>query len=86
LSKPLDPSRVNVSFIPADGSAVLPVLVSGEPEKVDEDRAKEILSAEDFGIRVELGVGAENATYWTCDFSYVGHVHTLQSTSTHATS
>jgi glutamate N-acetyltransferase/amino-acid N-acetyltransferase len=70
LSAPLDPSRVSVSFVPADGSNALPVLVRGEPEDVDEDRAKEILSEEDFEVRVELGLGEESARYWTCDFSY----------------
>ncbi|KAH9975761.1 arginine biosynthesis protein ArgJ [Lactifluus volemus] len=70
LSAPLDPSRVSVSFVPTDGSPVLPLLVNGEPESVDEVRAKEILSAEDLEIRIELGLGSESAKYWTCDFSY----------------
>ncbi|CAL1715342.1 unnamed protein product [Somion occarium] len=68
LSAPLDPTRVSVSFIPADGTAPLPLLVNGEPEKVDEVRAKEIVSAEDLEIRVDLGLGNESAKYWTCDF------------------
>ena len=71
MSVPLDPTRVNVSFIPTDGSPALPLLVNGEPEKVDEVRAKQILSTEDLAIRVELGLGKESAKYWTCDFSYV---------------
>ena len=71
LSAPLDPSRMSVSFVPTDGSPVLPLLVNGEPENVDEVRAKEILSAEDLEIRIELGLGSESAKYWTCDFSYV---------------
>ncbi|OCH96390.1 arginine biosynthesis ArgJ [Obba rivulosa] len=70
LSTPLDPTRVSVSFVPRDGSAPLPLLVNGEPEKVDEVRAKEIVSAEDLEIRVELGLGTQSAKYWTCDFSY----------------
>jgi glutamate N-acetyltransferase / amino-acid N-acetyltransferase len=74
LSAPLDPARVSVAFVPADGSAPLPVLVRGEPEDVDEARAAAILSQEDFGVRVELGLGKESATYWTCDFSYVSRV------------
>lgn len=60
-----------MSFVPTDGSPVLPLLVNGEPENVDEVRAKEILSAEDLEVRVELGLGPESAKYWTCDFSYV---------------
>jgi glutamate N-acetyltransferase/amino-acid N-acetyltransferase len=71
LSAPLDPTRVSVSFVPTDGSPVLPLLVNGEPENVDEVRASEILSAEDLEVRVELGLGPESAKYWTCDFSYV---------------
>ncbi|KAH9072299.1 arginine biosynthesis bifunctional protein ArgJ beta chain [Lactarius deliciosus] len=65
-----DANWVNVSFVPTDGSPILPLLVNGEPEKVDEVRAKEILSAEDLEVRVELGLGSESAKYWTCDFSY----------------
>ncbi|KAG6840834.1 hypothetical protein C0991_004057 [Blastosporella zonata] len=34
----IDPTAVSVTFIPADGSAPLPVLVNGEPEVVDEAR------------------------------------------------
>lgn len=70
LSTPLDPSLISVSFIPTDGSSSLPLLVNGEPIGVDEVRAKEILSAEDLEIRVDLGLGSETARYWTCDFSY----------------
>jgi glutamate N-acetyltransferase/amino-acid N-acetyltransferase len=62
---------VSVSFVPTDRSPVLPLLVNGEPEQVDEVRAKEILSAEDLEIRVDLGLGSESAKYWTCDFGYV---------------
>ena len=46
-------------------------MVRGEPEKVDEERATQIVSADDLEIRVELGLGKESAKYWTCDFSYV---------------
>ncbi|KAF5348063.1 hypothetical protein D9758_010025 [Tetrapyrgos nigripes] len=72
LSAPLHPDKVSVTFVPSDGTASLPVLVNGEPEKVDEVRAKEILSLEDFEVVVDLGGGdkAEVARYYTCDFSY----------------
>ena len=46
------------------------LLVNGEPENVDEGRASEILAEEDLEIRVELGLGDESATYWTCDLSH----------------
>jgi glutamate N-acetyltransferase/amino-acid N-acetyltransferase len=44
---------------------------------VDEDRAKEILQKEDLEIRVELGMGNEEASYWTCDFSHVSFLPEL---------
>ena len=71
LSRPVDPTKVCVSFVPSDGTAPLPLLVFGEPEKVDEERATQIVSQEDLEIKVELGIGSESAQYWTCDFSYV---------------
>ena len=58
----VDPTRVNVSFVPTDGSAPLRLLVDGEPENVDEVRAKQILQMEDLEIRVDLGLGKESAT------------------------
>lgn len=64
------PENTNVSFIPADGSAELKLLVNGEPETVDESRASEILEQEDLEILVKLGTGKEAATYWTCDYSH----------------
>ncbi|KKF95488.1 Arginine biosynthesis bifunctional protein ArgJ beta chain [Ceratocystis platani] len=64
------PEKTSVSFVPTDGSAELKLLVNGEPESIDEKRAAEILEAEDLEIRVRLGVGAAEATYWTCDYSH----------------
>ncbi|RDW89624.1 arginine biosynthesis bifunctional protein ArgJ [Coleophoma cylindrospora] len=62
------PEKTSVSFIPADGSAELKLLVNGEPESVDEVRAAEILEHEDLEILVRLGGGKEEAVYWTCDY------------------
>jgi glutamate N-acetyltransferase/amino-acid N-acetyltransferase len=64
------PERTSVSFVPVDASAELKLLVNGEPEAVDEERAKVILEAEDLEIRVNLGTGREEASYWFCDFSH----------------
>lgn len=77
LSSPssIDPLRTNVSFVPADNSATkdegdLKLLVNGEPETVDEDRAARLLEDEDLIIDVDLGVGGESVQYWFCDFSH----------------
>jgi glutamate N-acetyltransferase / amino-acid N-acetyltransferase len=71
---PVDSSRVSVSFIPAptlQDPTVLTLLQEGEPQYLDEDRAKVILSEEDIFIQVDLGLGNSEATYWTCDLSHV---------------
>ncbi len=65
------PEETSVSFVPTDGSPELRLLVRGEPEKVDEERAAQILEAEDLEILVKLSERAgEEAVYWTCDFSH----------------
>ncbi|KAL5337173.1 arginine biosynthesis protein ArgJ [Aspergillus crustosus] len=70
------PERTSVSFKPADGSPVLRLLVNGEPEQVDEERAGIILQEEDLEIVVDLGggekgeKGGEEGVYWFCDFSH----------------
>lgn len=69
------PASTNVSFMPAENSAtkeegVLKLLVDGEPEAVDEERAARLLEDEDLIIDVNLGTGKEEASYWFCDFSH----------------
>lgn len=72
------PERTSVSLRPVDGSPVLKLLVNGEPETVDEDRASAILQNEDIEIEIDLGggdkgeagCGGEDAVYWFCDFSH----------------
>lgn len=72
------PERTSVSFRPVDGSPPLQLLVGGEPEMVNEERASAILQNEDLEIEVDLGggemgangCGGEDAVYWFCDFSH----------------
>ncbi|CAI7571996.1 unnamed protein product [Penicillium manginii] len=72
------PERTSVSFRPVDGSPILKLLVNGEPETVDEERASAILQNEDLEIEIDLGggekgeagSGGEDAVYWFCDFSH----------------
>lgn len=67
----VDTTKTNVSFIPADGSEELKLLVNGEPQPVDEERASEILEFEDLQIEVDLGVpGDGKCQFWTCDLSH----------------
>jgi len=65
------PSETSVSFIPTDNSRELKLLVNGEPQNVDEERAAEILEAEDLEILVKLSnQSGKEAVYWTCDLSH----------------
>jgi glutamate N-acetyltransferase/amino-acid N-acetyltransferase len=72
------PENTSVSFVPADGSEELKLLVRGEPEQVDEERAKQILEMEDLEILVKLndvpgkptGSAGVEEVFWTCDFSH----------------
>ncbi|KAK6458381.1 uncharacterized protein RJT20DRAFT_126403 [Scheffersomyces xylosifermentans] len=70
-SESIIPSKTSVSFVPTDGSEELKLLVNGEPETVDEERASEILQHEDLDIVIDLGTGGgQQANFWTCDFSH----------------
>lgn len=65
------PSKTCVSFVPIDGSEPLKLLVNGEPEQVDEERASEILESEDLVIEIDLGTGGgQECQFWTCDLSH----------------
>jgi len=69
------PAKTSVSFMPTENSASksegpLKLLVNGEPEQVDEERAARLLQDEDLRIVVDLGTGMEEAKYWFCDFSH----------------
>ncbi|KAK9456566.1 arginine biosynthesis protein ArgJ [Dipodascopsis uninucleata] len=67
----VNPFKTSISFIPADGSEELKLLVNGEPESVDEERAGQILAHEELTIRVSLGTGGrKEARFWTCDLSH----------------
>lgn len=67
----VDTTKTNVSFVPTDGTEELKLLVNGEPQPVDEERASEILELEDLQIEVDLGVAGEGkCQFWTCDLSH----------------
>ena len=72
------PSETSVTLIPADASQELCLLKRGEPQNIDEVRAKQILEMDDIEILVQLndreGANSDGpqheATYWTCDLSH----------------
>ncbi|KAJ2354513.1 glutamate N-acetyltransferase [Coemansia sp. RSA 2618] len=67
----LDTGKVGMAIHPGDGSQPLVLVRAGEPQlPVDEARASEILKQEDMRVRVELGLGDEEARMYTCDLSH----------------
>lgn len=66
----VDPTKVSVAFVPVDGSERLNLMIKGEPEQVDEERASEILKSEDLLIEVDLGLGDKETKFWTCDLTH----------------
>ncbi|KAJ1808137.1 glutamate N-acetyltransferase [Coemansia sp. RSA 2523] len=67
----LDTNKVNMAIYPGDNSDPLVLVKGGKPLlPVDEARASEILKQEDMRVRVELGLGSEEARMYTCDLSH----------------
>ena len=62
------PASLWWTFLPSEGTSPLPV-VKGEPEKVDKERAKELLSLEDFKVLVDLGMCGDGDWTW-CDYRH----------------
>lgn len=63
--------RVNMWFgMEEAGINELHLFKNGMPFDTNEERASAILKCKDFSIRIDLGVGSEAATMWTCDLSY----------------
>jgi len=58
-----EPSKVSIYF------NELPVLLPDYTLALDEEKAAKILSQYEFSINVDLGIGSENCTWWTCDFT-----------------
>lgn len=72
--KHFDLGRVSVAFMDKVGSS-LSLLTNGEPQEVDEERAKSILQEEDIRIEIDLGGGPKrdgkaSTDFWFCDFSH----------------
>ncbi len=59
----IEPSKVSISFDD------LQVLLPNYELKLDEDSASEILSKNEFSINIDLGIGSDASTWWTCDLS-----------------
>ena len=47
----------------------LPILLQDYKIVLDEEKALQILSKDEYAISLDLGEGVHSSTWWTCDFS-----------------
>ena len=48
----------------------IPVYANGVGADFDEEALRKVMAEHDIVIDIEMGMGEESATVWTCDFSY----------------
>ena len=61
---PMDPEKTVVKF------GGIPVYAYGVGATYDEEALRKVMAAHDIVIDIDMGDGEEEATIWTCDFSY----------------
>lgn len=66
----INPSTVNLHFGTIEGDKCLHLFKNGEPHDINEAFASEILESEDLLIHVDLGMGSEELSMYTCDMSH----------------
>ncbi|WP_303104791.1 bifunctional glutamate N-acetyltransferase/amino-acid acetyltransferase ArgJ [uncultured Mitsuokella sp.] len=61
---PMDPEKTVVKF------GGIPVYAGGVGAEYDEEELRKVMAEHDIVIDIDMGEGTEEATIWTCDFSY----------------
>lgn len=61
---PMNPQTTVVKF------GGIPVYAHGVGAACDEEVLRQVMAAHDIVIDIDMGAGSEEATVWTCDFSY----------------
>ncbi|MBQ3970987.1 MAG: bifunctional glutamate N-acetyltransferase/amino-acid acetyltransferase ArgJ [Selenomonadaceae bacterium] len=61
---PMDPEKTVVKF------GGIPVYAHGVGAEFDEDALRKVMAEHDIVIDIDMGAGNEEATVWSCDFSY----------------
>lgn len=61
---PMNPQTTVVKF------GGIPVYAHGVGAACDEEALRQVMAAHDIVIDIDMGAGSEEATVWTCDFSY----------------
>jgi glutamate N-acetyltransferase/amino-acid N-acetyltransferase len=64
----VDINKIDVTFSSANGD--LPVCKNGYGIDFSEEKAKQVLSADEITVTINLNSGAYKATAWGCDLTY----------------
>jgi len=65
----LDPTRINL-WVGSDSGIDLQLVMDGTPLPYDDTQAEAIFCASEFTVRLSLGLGTAETTYWTCDLTH----------------
>jgi len=66
----LDPARLGLWLLNADGQPVMQLVEGGQPTDYNERAAIALMQTAEWGVRLDLGLGAARAHVWTCDLSH----------------
>ena len=66
----LDPARLSLWLLDAQGQPVLQLVEGGQPTAYNERAAIALMEMPEWGVRLDLGLGAARAHVWTCDLSH----------------
>lgn len=66
---PLQSELISLWIETLDQSRSIGLVVHGEPAPFDEQQAAELMRLPEWQVRLDLGLGAQEAVLWTCDLS-----------------
>ncbi|MBN1122149.1 MAG: bifunctional glutamate N-acetyltransferase/amino-acid acetyltransferase ArgJ [Anaerolineae bacterium] len=67
---PLDCGKLSLWLLDAAGEPVIQLVDSGCPADYDEPSAIALMQQPEWGLRLDLGLGAAQTVVWTCDLSH----------------
>jgi glutamate N-acetyltransferase/amino-acid N-acetyltransferase len=66
----LDPARLALRLLDAEGRPVIQLVADGSPTDYDEPAAMALMQTPEWGIQLDLGAGNASVQVWTCDLSH----------------
>ncbi len=66
----LDPLRLALWLLDAQGRPAIQLVAGGSPTDYDEPAAITLMQTPEWGVQLDLGAGSASAQLWTCDLSH----------------